>query len=675
MCRRHHPNVDGDGSRRSDGTHFFVLQRAQQLGLNHGGNFADLVEEDGSALGHPKQAVRPGGTRERAFAMAEELTLDNRFRERSAIDRNERTVASRTGFVHGARDEFFARTALPLDEDVALVLTEARDPSNQRLDRGGTAPRASRSRECSGGSRRWQKSRTRGRVGCEVIASHIGDGNRSLEVCPGDRLCCDPHDRCLRFWAAPLREPEASLPKTQILVADDEELYRNALERVLRRAGHEVVLARDGDEAIARASEGAIDLVLCDIQMPGRSGARSGRIPPSFEPPTSLVSSSRATGARRSPWTLSEWARSGISKNPSTVRTSTSSAAWSTKPSNTGDSARKIATCTASFGPDTLSETVVGASAAFRRVLDTVAKVAETDSTILVTGESGTGKELVARAIHYNSARCDRMLGHRQTAGRSPKSFSSPSYSVTPKVLSRTRSSSEPVASPSPTVEPSFLDEIGDMSPNLQVKLLRVLQERTFEPVGSSKTVSVDVRVIAATHQDLEAAIEQKTFREDLYYRLNVIPIEVPPLRQRREDIPLLIQHFLDKVQEETGRTLKGFSEEALGALVGHQWPGNVRELENMIERLTVLREGYQVEVGDLPASLLTPSRTPGHRPAAFPEEGVAFQELVSEYETDLIRQALERTQWNKNRAAKLLGLNRTTLIEKIKRRQIEAPS
>ncbi len=494
-----------------------------------------------------------------------------------------------------------------------------------------------------------------------------------MRIAPAQELCCDPPGRCLRSRAAPLREPEASLPKTQILVADDEELYRNALERVLRRAGHEVILARDGDEAIARASEGAIDLVLCDIQMPGRSGIEVVETLRGSNPDlpcivvTGYGSASQSLDALRvgAFWYLE---KPFDGANLDVVRCLVDQAIEHGRLRVENRHLHRELRTRHAFG------NVVGASAAFRRVLDTVAKVAETDSTVLITGESGTGKELVARAIHYNSARCDRMLV-TVNCGAIPEElleselFGHTKGAFTNAVKSRT---GRFAVADGGTI---FLDEIGDMSPNLQVKLLRVLQERTFEPVGSSKTVSVDVRVIAATHQDLEAAIENKTFREDLYYRLNVIPIDVPPLRQRREDIPLLIQHFLDKVQEETGRTLKGFSEEALGALVGHHWPGNVRELENMIERLTVLREGYQVEMGDLPASLVSPARPPGHRPAAFPEEGVAFQELVSEYETDLIRQALERTQWNKNRAAKLLGLNRTTLIEKIKRRRIEAPA
>jgi transcriptional regulator with GAF, ATPase, and Fis domain len=213
-----------------------------------------------------------------------------------------------------------------------------------------------------------------------------------------------------------------------------------------------------------------------------------------------------------------------------------------------------------------------------------------------------------------------------------------------------------------------FLDEIGDMSPNLQVKLLRVLQDRSFEPVGSSKTVSVDVRVIAATNQDLEAAIRARRFREDLFYRLNVIPIEVPPLRERREDIPLLLKHFLEASSRESGRSVPAFAREAEERLLAYGWPGNVRELENTIERLVVLHGEREIGEEDLPAALRRPGTVTPLAPQV-PTTGLCFRDVVEDFETNLILQALEQTHWNKNRAAQLLGLNRTTLIEKIKKK------
>jgi transcriptional regulator with GAF, ATPase, and Fis domain len=219
-----------------------------------------------------------------------------------------------------------------------------------------------------------------------------------------------------------------------------------------------------------------------------------------------------------------------------------------------------------------------------------------------------------------------------------------------------------------------FLDEIGDMSPNLQVKLLRVLQDQTFEPVGSSKTVKVDVRVIAATNQDLEYAIGERRFRGDLYYRLNVIPIEIPPLRERREDIPLLVQHFLEVMDREKGKGAGStISREALERISEHEWPGNVRELENLIERLVILRGEGEIQVDDLPPAFKQRSAPPRPEAPRIPSGGLAFNEVVGRFEADLILQALEQTHWNKNRAAQLLGLNRTTLIEKIKKKRLSA--
>ena len=211
------------------------------------------------------------------------------------------------------------------------------------------------------------------------------------------------------------------------------------------------------------------------------------------------------------------------------------------------------------------------------------------------------------------------------------------------------------------------------MSPNLQVKLLRVLQERSFEPVGSSKTRQVDVRIVAATHQDLPRLIEEKLFREDLFYRLNVVPIEVPPLRSRNGDVALLVRHFLALGDEEQGRQRTSVSHEAMDRLAGYPWPGNVRELENMVERLAILCGEDGIELADLPASLAerSSSTAPAHE---LPAEGLSLNRAVEELEKSLISQALSRTAWNKNQAAQLLDLNRTTLLEKIKKRELTPP-
>ena len=318
-------------------------------------------------------------------------------------------------------------------------------------------------------------------------------------------------------------------------------------------------------------------------------------------------------------------------------------------------------------------ENIVGTSAALRNVLDVVAKVADTESTVLITGESGTGKELIARAIHYNSRRSDRRLVTVNCGAIPEELLESELFGHVRGAFTNAVSSREGrfALANGGTI---FLDEIGDMSPNLQVKLLRVLQDRTFEPVGSSKSITVDVRVIAATNQNLETAIRVGRFREDLYYRLNVIPIEVPPLRNRREDVALLAQYFLDVMNHERGAKIDSIHEAAIERLCAYDWPGNVRELENLIERLTVLRGEGEILASDLPPAFHQSGDPALHVPQ-LSAAGIAFRDVVDRFETDLILQALEQTQWNKNKAAQLLGLNRTTLIEKIKKKGLADPS
>ena len=219
-----------------------------------------------------------------------------------------------------------------------------------------------------------------------------------------------------------------------------------------------------------------------------------------------------------------------------------------------------------------------------------------------------------------------------------------------------------------------FLDEIGDMNPLLQSKLLRVLQERQFERVGGVKTIKTDIRVIAATHQDLKTAVAQKKFREDLYYRLNVIPVRIPPLRERRSDIPLLAHHFLDSFNRSKKKRIRAISDEAMESLMDYDWPGNVRELENTIERVVILIDHDIITPPDLPEKFHSLPQPEGPTQLEIPEEGISLDSAVNEFERNLILQALVKTGWVKNKAARLLNLNRTTLIEKIKRQNLQRP-
>jgi DNA-binding NtrC family response regulator len=317
---------------------------------------------------------------------------------------------------------------------------------------------------------------------------------------------------------------------------------------------------------------------------------------------------------------------------------------------------------------------IVGRCKSMKEVFERIEKVAKSDSTILITGASGTGKELVANAIHKLSTRaqsprvavnCGAIPGElleSELFGHIKGSFTG--------AISNRKGRFEIAHQGS-----LFLDEIGDMPLLLQVKLLRVLQLKQIEPVGSSEAIDVDVRVIAATHRDLEQQVKDGKFREDLFYRLNVIPIRVPELKERREDIPLLISYFLDRFTSADRSNEISFSHEAMDLLMSYEWPGNVRELENVIERLVILRGGNEILPEDLPSKIYRTNPLVSHQYKTLfelPEQGVDLKTILSDIEDSLILQALGRTGGNKNQASKLLSLNRTTLIEKMKKKGIE---
>jgi transcriptional regulator with GAF, ATPase, and Fis domain len=313
---------------------------------------------------------------------------------------------------------------------------------------------------------------------------------------------------------------------------------------------------------------------------------------------------------------------------------------------------------------------MVGGSPAITQVFELIKKVADTDSTVLILGESGTGKELIAHAIHYNSFRRERPLIPVNCAAIPEELLESELFGHERGAFThavRTRLGRFEQA----TGGTIFLDEIGNMSPALQVKILRVLQDRSFERIGGTKTIRVDIRILAATNQDLDDLVRRGRFREDLYYRLNVIPIKVPPLRERVSDIPLLVQHFLQEFSRKQKKPVKRLSPAALDLLRLYPWPGNVRELENLLERLVTLSEGELVEVADLPDRFKRQPAAPARVTGDLPEQGLHLTAAVQEFEKDLILKALARTDWVKSRAAALLRLNRTTLLEKMKKQNI----
>jgi DNA-binding NtrC family response regulator len=313
-------------------------------------------------------------------------------------------------------------------------------------------------------------------------------------------------------------------------------------------------------------------------------------------------------------------------------------------------------------------EGLVGTSRAMRDLSQLLETVAATASTVLITGETGTGKELAARAIHHSSPRrANRFVAINCSA--------IPETLLEAELFGHVRGAfSGAVATRQGRFEQAhkgtlFLDEVGTMSPALQAKLLRVLQEREFERVGDSHTIKVDVRVLAATHSDLARMVAEGSFRQDLYYRLNVIPVTLPALRDRRDDVPLLVQHFLQKLCADLGRPMVTVSQEATRLLMAYSWPGNVRQLENVVERALTFSQGRpQMDVQDLAPEIRDhAASTPPIEPL-LPEEGLDFEAYIGGLELALIRRSLERTQGNKRQAAQLLRLKRTTLIEKLKR-------
>jgi DNA-binding NtrC family response regulator len=317
---------------------------------------------------------------------------------------------------------------------------------------------------------------------------------------------------------------------------------------------------------------------------------------------------------------------------------------------------------------------IIGHNPAMRRVLDTIQRVASSSCTVLVTGESGTGKELVVAALHDASPRTGKPLVTVNCGAIPENLIESELFGHARGAFTGAHATRQGhvAAAEGGTL---FLDEVGELPLQVQVKLLRLLQQREYSIVGDSRVVKCDVRIVAATNRDLEAEVKARRFREDLFYRLNVIHIELPSLRNRPEDIEPLAKHFLSSSVARTGRVdVFGFAPEALELLRAHAWPGNVRSLENTVERAVLLTVGPLVTAEDLPERMRQlPTPTPSALPAAasgpLPEAGIDLRAVVESYENDLIAQALERTGRNKNRAAQLLGLNRTTLVEMLKRK------
>jgi two-component system response regulator PilR (NtrC family) len=453
-------------------------------------------------------------------------------------------------------------------------------------------------------------------------------------------------------------------PPKHLLIVDDEKALREAVAERLTDHGFVVEQADNGEVARERLAEFAFDILITDLRLPGIDGRQVLDAALERYPDIVAIVITGYGTVKDAVDAIKQGAADFITKpfQFDALLHVLSSAMEQRRLKS--ENAYLRSQLEERYRLDGL----VGRSAVMRDLFHLLEIVAGTSSTVLITGETGTGKELAARAIHHNSAR----RAHRFVA---INCSAIPETLLEAELFGHVRGAfTGAVANRQGRFEQAhkgtlFLDEVGTMSPALQAKLLRVLQEREFERVGDSHPIKVDVRVIAATHSDLEKMVGEGTFREDLFYRLNVIPVKLPPLRERRDDIPLLVQHFLQELSAELGRGPATMSQEALRRLMAHPWPGNVRQLENVVERALAFSQGRpQVDVPDLAPEVRTPAPAVESSDVWIPDDGVDFEGYISRVELSLIRQSLERTQGNKRQAAKLLKLKRTTLIEKLKR-------
>lgn len=453
------------------------------------------------------------------------------------------------------------------------------------------------------------------------------------------------------------------LQKIHVLLIDDDDVGREVMELLLKGCGYDITTAATGGEALACLERSQFQLVVSDLLLPDMSGIAILQHVRKISPTTEIIVVTGHASAESAVSAMKEGAFDYI-----------------TKPVNFDE--LKLVLAKALEKQQLLSENVylrqqlqgrfefsniIGSSPAMKAVFERMSRIVKTDSTVLITGESGTGKELAARALHYNGTRKQRPFV-AVNCGAIPESlleselFGHVKGAFTGAIRDK---AGKFEAANHGTI---FLDEIGTMPQHLQTKLLRVLQEQEVERVGSNKQVKLDVRVISATNLDLAQQVRQGNFREDLYYRLNVIPLHLPPLRERREDILPLSNAFLDKSTRLMGRRQMSISARALDALEHYAWPGNVRELENMMERLAALTEDDAIHLEDLPADISGRPVGGGELSLELTESGMDLPGVIAGIERGLINQALGLSCGVKARAAALLNLNRTTLVEKMKR-------
>ncbi len=454
----------------------------------------------------------------------------------------------------------------------------------------------------------------------------------------------------------------------QILLIDDEQDSCKALSLLLGRAGYSVESCHSGEKALRLLAKHSFDLIISDLFLPGVSGIDILKQVKEDHPQICVILITGNASAETAVEAMKEGAFDYITKpfNFEKLKLQVAKALEKSQLVIENQYLRQQLRGKYKFA------NIIGSSQAMQQVFVRMEKVAATDSTILILGASGTGKELVAKAIHFNSPRKEKPF-IAINCGAIPADLLESELFGHVKGAFTSAVVDKPGKFEVANGGTIFLDEIGNMPLQLQMKLLRVLQEHEFERVGSSRRIHMDVRVISATNADLAEQVKKGLFREDLYYRLNVIPIVLPSLKERSGDIPLLARHFLEKICKEMHRSLLSIEKDALQAIEAYEWPGNVREMENVIERTVALTDGPRITCHDLPPDIGNVSQTAPHLALQVTSEGIDMSCVIADIERQMINQAMDLGQGVKARAAELLGINRTTLVEKIKRLGIDS--
>jgi two-component system response regulator AtoC len=444
------------------------------------------------------------------------------------------------------------------------------------------------------------------------------------------------------------------------LVVDDEEAMRHMLSLVLKREGYEVLTAANGNEALSKVESHIFDFILMDVVMPEMDGLELLKAIKDRKVEATVIMMSAYGSLDTAVEAMKRGAYDYISKpfKPDEILLALRKAEERETLRKENAQLRQVVSRDYSFG------NMIGKSVKMLQVFETIRKISDYKASVLILGESGTGKEMVARSLHFNSSRANgpfvvvncgaipetllesELFGHERGAFTDAKREKRGSFEIAHRGT-------------------LFLDEVGETSPSAQVKLLRALQEGEVKRLGGEQPLLVDVRIIAATIKDLSRAVAEGKFREDLFYRLNVLPLHLPPLRGRKEDIPLLVEHFIQKYNDLHHLNIQGVTEKALARMLEYPWPGNVRELENAIERAMILSQEPRIEADCLPSEVL--GERPPWKREVWGEEELSIKKASRVMEGELIRRALKKTKGNRSQAAKLLEISHPALLSKIK--------